>query len=105
MIESKSADPLKEFLNRSDRSYSKLYKEISDWVSQLTMKDPNWKFWASFVFIYLCTCLCVVGFGDPDMAFMPILEYLLKGVIVIRLSKTQNQPATYHPSHPPKSEI
>ena len=102
MIESKSADPLKEFLNRSDRSYSKLYKEISDWVSQLTMKDPNWKFWASFVFIYLCTCLCVVEFGDPDMA---ILEYLLNDQAKQNPESTCSRLPTYHPSHPPKSEI
>ena len=39
IIERKSADPLTEFLDRSDRSHSKLYEEFSDWLSQLTMKD------------------------------------------------------------------
>ena len=50
MRESESYDPLKEYLERTSEVHSKVHQQFTDWVSAVTEKDPNWKFWANFLF-------------------------------------------------------
>ena len=50
MKESESCDPLKEYLDRNRVVHTKLHEQFADWVSARKEKDPNWKFWANFVF-------------------------------------------------------
>ena len=49
MSKSESSDPLKEYLERTRGVHFEVYMQFTEWVSALT-KDPNWKFWANFVF-------------------------------------------------------
>ena len=50
MGESETCDPLKEYLGRAREVHSKVHEQFSDWVSALKEKDPNWQFWADFIF-------------------------------------------------------
>ena len=54
MGESESSVPLKEYLERNGEAHSTLHKQFTNWVSALTSKHPNWKFWCNFV---LCDML------------------------------------------------
>ena len=62
--ESESYDPLKEYLERTSEIHSKVHQQFTDWVSAVTEKDPDWKFWANFLFrdmlSYLSLSLCVM---------------------------------------------
>ena len=50
MSESESCSPLKEYLERTRDVHSKVHEQFTTWVSACKGKDPNWKFWADFVF-------------------------------------------------------
>ena len=45
-----STDHMKVYLERNGRTHSNLFKEFQSWVGKLAEEDPNWKFWANFVF-------------------------------------------------------
>ena len=57
MGESESSDPLKEYLKRTSEVH--LHKRFTVWVSALKEKDPNWKFWANFVFCDMLSYFCL----------------------------------------------
>ena len=40
----------KHFLERNRATHSKCFKEFESWVDRFADVDPNWKFWANFVF-------------------------------------------------------
>ena len=71
MSESESSSSLIEYLERTKEIHSKVQEQFITWVSAHKEKDPNWKFWADFVFrdmtcchTCLCFCPCVVEFGS-----------------------------------------
>ena len=49
MGECASAEPFKQYLERTGEAHSKAYKNFNVWVTSLAEKDPNWKFWVNFV--------------------------------------------------------
>lgn len=59
MCECKSTEPIKEFLNKTEKPHLKLYANFNAWVNKLAEKNPNWDFWVNFVFRDCLSYLCL----------------------------------------------
>ena len=83
MSESECCDPLKEYLEWTREVHSKVHKQFIDWVSTLKEKDPNWIFWANFVF-------------HDMLSYLSLFVSMHSGMWKLRLSGIKSMAPLWH---------